>query len=385
MTPPQNVQLPVTSQDPRRGVLIALLAAALPLCGVLHANASESGAAAARVLNNAPPRPRLAPPAAPEPRAIRLPNASNLLFAKKELRVPPHVRLMVFAPHPDDETLGAGGLIQRVLASGGTVQIVFVTNGDGYVDGVRVESRRTDARASDFIQYGQRRHDEALRAVQDIGLRASDAVFLGFPDDGIDDLWAAHWSENRPYVSPYTRFARPPYKDSLSPQVDYAGSELEEEITRTLRAFRPTWVVLPDPRDRHPDHCTTGVFVLDALRALRQEPGDWFDRTQAFTYLVHYPDYPASAAWIKEIVGAGVGGSLTAGRVLTAAPWLSLPLTPAELAGKQRAIAAYQTQVQVMKPFLAQFVRGFELFAQLDATQVATVPRKYAARFRRPK
>jgi len=160
---------------------------------------------------------------------------------------------------------------------------------------------------------------------------------------------------------------------------------LKDEITRTLRAFNPNWIVLPDPRDRHPDHCTTGVFVLDALRDLQQEPGDRFDHVQALTYLVHYPDYPASAGWIKEIEGAGVGGSPTAGRVLTATPWLSLPLTPGELAGKQRAIAAYQTQVQVMKPFLNQFLRGVELFAELDARQVAAVPREYAARFRRPK
>lgn len=292
---------------------------------------------------------------------------------------------MVFAPHPDDETLGAGGLIQRVLASGGKVQVVFVTNGDGYVDGVRVEAHRATTHASDFIEYGERRHDEALRALQDVGLSASDAVFLGFPDDGIDDLWAAHWSDNKPYVSPYTRFAHPPYKESLSRHVEYAGSDLKEEIARTLRTFRPNWVVLPDPRDRHPDHCTTGVFVLDALRELRAEPGEWFDRTQALTYLVHYPDYPSSGAWIREIQGAGVGGSLTAGRLLTAAPWLTLPLTAAELATKQQAIAAYHTQVQVMKPFLTQFMRGFELFAHLDATQVATVPREYAARFRRPK
>ena len=361
-------------------------AAMLLACVARCASASEPGAAAARVLNSAPRRPQLDAPAAPPQPEIRLPNAHNLFFAKKDLQVPPHLRLMVFAPHPDDETLGAGGLIQRVLATGGKVRVVFVTNGDGYVDGVRVEAHRAQTHASDFIEYGERRHHEALRAVRDIGLGGSDAVFLGFPDDGIDDLWAAHWSDDKPYVSPYTRFAHPPYKDSLSRQVEYAGSDLEEEITRTLRAFRPNWVVLPDPRDRHPDHCTTGVFVLDALRELREESGEQFNRTQALTYLVHYPDYPSSGAWIREIEGAGVGGSLTAGRVLTAAPWLTLPLTAAELATKQQAIAAYHTQVQVMKPFLAQFLRrGFELFAYLDATQVATVPREYAARFRRPK
>jgi LmbE family N-acetylglucosaminyl deacetylase len=379
------MQLPQLRRPPRRTAAVALLVATLLLCVARLTAASERGSAAS-LLRSAPPRPQLAAPAAPSPREIRLPSARNLLLAKakKELHVPPHIRLMVFAPHPDDETLGAGGLIQRVLASGGKVQVVFVTNGDGYVDGVRVESHHAKTQARDFIEYGERRHDEAVRAAADIGLNPSDTVFLGFPDDGIDDLWAAHWSERKPYVSPYTRFDRPPYKESLSRRVEYAGSDLEDEITRTLRAFRPNWVVLPDPRDRHPDHCTTGVFVLDALRTLRREPDGWFDRTQAFAYLVHYPDYPASAAWIREIEGAGVGGSLTAGRVLTAAPWLTLPLTPAELVVKQRAVAAYETQVQVMKPFLTQFLRGSELFAQLGATQIATVPREYAARFRRP-
>jgi LmbE family N-acetylglucosaminyl deacetylase len=367
------------------GALVVPLAVALLVCGARYANASDPGPAAASVLHGAPRRPQLKAPAAPPPPEIRLPNASNLVFASQELQVPPHVRLLVFAPHPDDETLGAGGLIQRVLGSGGKVRVVFVTNGDGYVDGVRLEAHRAKTHARDFIEYGERRHDEALQALHDVGVGARDAVFLGFPDDGIDDLWSAHWSEDKPYVSPHTRFAHPPYKDSLSRRVEYAGSDLKEEITRTLRTFRPDWVVLPDPRDRHPDHCTTGVFVLDALRALRHEPGERFDRTQAFTYLVHYPDYPSSAAWIREIEGAGVGGSATAGRVLTAAPWLTLTLTPAELAIKQQAIAAYRTQVQVMKPFLTQFLRSFELFARLDATQVATVPRAYAARFRRAK
>ena len=38
------------------------------------------------------------------------------------------MRLLVVAPHPDDEALMAGGLMQKVLASGGEVKIVFLTN-----------------------------------------------------------------------------------------------------------------------------------------------------------------------------------------------------------------------------------------------------------------
>lgn len=39
-------------------------------------------------------------------------------------------RLLVVAPHPDDEVLGCGGLIKRVKDSGGSVFVLFVTVGD---------------------------------------------------------------------------------------------------------------------------------------------------------------------------------------------------------------------------------------------------------------
>ena len=330
-------------------------------------------------------RPHLEPPAAAQPHPIHIPNAatSQLLLSTKELQVPEGLRLMVFAPHPDDETLGAGGLIQRVLSLRGTVQVVFVTNGDGYVDAVRHEARQRRASTADFIEYGKRRHDEALRALRHLGLQSRDAVFLGFPDDGIDDLWAGHWSSRKPYTSPYTRSERPPYIESLSQQVEYDGTDLEYEISRLLRSFAPDWVLMPDPRDRHPDHCTTGVFVLDALRKLRHEGTPAFRQTQVLTYLVHYPDYPSSPAWMKEIAGAGVGGSATAGRVLAAAHWVNLPLNPPELASKRDAVGEYQSQVQVMNPFLKQFLGGAETFGRLDATQVVGVPTAYADRFRR--
>lgn len=368
-----------------RGAIVGLLSMAAAIIGWHSASASEPAPVPRSSLNDAVSRPHLDAPVTPAPQQIGLPNAaaSQLLLLNKELSVPMRLRLMIFAPHPDDETLAAAGLIQRVLARDGKVRIVFVTNGDGYVDGVRREIRRSHASTADFIEYGKRRHDEAIRALRGLGLSRSDALFMGFPDDGIDDLWADNWSARKPYTSPYTRFDRPPYTDSLSQRVEYAGTDLEGEIIRTVRDFMPDWVLMPDPRDRHPDHCTTGVFVLDALRKLRQATEAPFGHTQVFTYLVHYPDYPATPTWVKEIAGAGVGGSPTAGRVLSATRWLNLPLTEAEQAGKRLAMASYESQVQIMNPFLKQFLRSFELFGQLDAAQVMTVPYEYAARFRR--
>ncbi|MEI6121822.1 MAG: PIG-L family deacetylase, partial [Opitutae bacterium] len=39
-------------------------------------------------------------------------------------------RILILAPHPDDECLGTGGLIQQALAKGAKIKVIFITNGD---------------------------------------------------------------------------------------------------------------------------------------------------------------------------------------------------------------------------------------------------------------
>ena len=41
-----------------------------------------------------------------------------------------HRRVCIFAPHPDDEILGCGGLLQALVAQGNQVLIVSVTHGE---------------------------------------------------------------------------------------------------------------------------------------------------------------------------------------------------------------------------------------------------------------
>jgi len=363
-----------------RVAVVAVAALACVLCG--QTLAADPRTVPQPRQEDTAARPHLGEAAPVEPPRIAPPQAGSPIFSSRELVVPTGLRLLVFAPHPDDETLAAGGLIQRVTARQGAVRVVFVTNGDGYVDGVRSEVRRTATSRSDFLEYGKRRHLEAVRALDHLGLHASDTLFLGFPDDGIDDLWAGHWSRNRPYRSPHTQVDRPPYVESRNPKAEYAGADLQTEIDRVVRDFAPQWILMPDPRDRHPDHCTTGVFVLEALRRLRHEQPLAFTQVRVLTYLVHSPDYPASPAWMKGLVGAGVGGSGTAGPLLSTTPWFSLALAPPELEAKQNAVSEYHSQVQVMKTFLAQFMRPFELFSELGEPQIVVVPEEYAARFR---
>jgi len=298
------------------------------------------------------------------------------------LDVPRDLRVLVVAPHPDDETLAAGGLIQRVQSRHGTVHVVFVTNGDGYVDGVRRHVNRDATSSIDFIRYGHRRRAEAREALARLGVDEGHITFLGFPDDGIDDLWGHHWSDQHPYTSPHTRLDHPYDPSARARGIEYAGTDLERELQRILEVLDPHWVIIPDPRDRHPDHCTTGVFVLDALRRRReQNPGAGSPRT--FTYLVHAPDYPASPTWVHAMEAVGVGGSTTAREVFAASSWFNLVLGDAESHRKQGALDRYESQAQVMSPFLKQFLRGYELFSEINAQQTDAIARAYAARFGR--
>src|SRR2546425_648865 len=39
-------------------------------------------------------------------------------------------RLLLLAPHPDDEALAMGGLLQRAAAVGATIHVAFITDGE---------------------------------------------------------------------------------------------------------------------------------------------------------------------------------------------------------------------------------------------------------------
>jgi len=296
------------------------------------------------------------------------------------LSVPAGTRLMVFVPHPDDETLGAAGLIQRVIEGEGKVRVVFVTNGDGYTYAVRLRVKNATVTGKDFIEYGKKRQEEAVQALCELGVQPEEAVFLGFPDDGIDDLWESYWSNVQPFISPHTLFDRP-HRKGLKRWVKYSGVSLRDEIERVIKEFSPDWVVLPDPRDCHPDHAAAGVFVLDALETLYYN--DDTIPAKVLTYLVHYKDYPQARQWSGEISGTGVGGfSKISGKTLADTNWLSLPLSPEEVEGKRRALVAHGSQLQMLQWFFRNFLLPSEMYGSLTLTQVITVPLEYAAYYK---
>jgi LmbE family N-acetylglucosaminyl deacetylase len=357
------------------------LVAAVPLAGLLlalafYASSSTRGYAQDFSIHTAHPAPRAATA------SVLAPAAEMQGIDGKKMSVPEGLRLIVFAPHPDDEALAAAGLIQRVWKKGGEVRVVFMTNGDGYVDALRRETGERNIAPSRFVEYGHKRHLEAVDALKAVGLEPHHGIFLGFPDGGIDDLWSHHWPSTAPYTSPHTRADRPPYPYAARHGVHYSGSHLELEIGRILRDFRPDWLVVPDLRDFHPDHYATGIFVLEAIRKMQEDAKPL--QPTVLTYLVHYRNYPGSDAWLQEINKAGIGnGSISRG-ILPPMNWLALPLTQEEIAVKERVLMEHESQVPVLGKFFKLFLCRTEWFGQLDNVRIPLLNREYITLSKRP-
>jgi LmbE family N-acetylglucosaminyl deacetylase len=172
-------------------------------------------------------------------------------------------RLLVVAPHPDDETIANGILIQRVLAAGGAVRVLLLTDGDNNPWPQRWLERRWCLGAQARARWGRRRRAELGEALARLGLPATALWALGWPDMGVRD-----------------RLLR-------------ATETALAELTAAVRDFSPDVVALPALTDRHPDHGSAHVLLRLALARLAGDP-------ILLAYAIHGDDAPAAAeasAW----------------------------------------------------------------------------------------
>jgi LmbE family N-acetylglucosaminyl deacetylase len=298
--------------------------------------------------------------------ALLLVDANAGATEQSPLAVNTGERLIVVAPHPDDETLGAGGLIQRVVERGGTIRVVLVTAGDGYVEAVVHETGKPRPRPAEYIAYGERRLREARLALRELGGAAIRAEhLLGFPDGGIEPLLTAHSRRAHPERSSTTGASEPPYPEAEHPDVRYDGDDLRSALLRCFSDVQPTMIAFPDPIDRHPDHRATGRFTLLAMKDLMR--GHETSRPampRLLAYLVHWPDWPPG--WDATTPSTPAGDAPLTLPLSVSARGLDrvvLTLTDKEVAAKRRALDQYTSQQQVMPALLAAFVRRTEPFS----------------------
>ncbi|HVN98594.1 MAG TPA: PIG-L family deacetylase [Steroidobacteraceae bacterium] len=260
----------------------------------------------------------------------------------------PADRVLVVAPHPDDETLCCGGYLQQAVSVGATVGVVWMTAGDSFEIDAIVTERTLRPKGPGLEKLGMRRIAEAHAAADRLGVPRTQQVLLGFPDRDLRSL--LHNASRDPLRSRYTGVDAVPYAEALHPGSAYTGEELRRNLREALVRFAPTIVLVAAPQDKHPDHSASGQLAVELLRA-------GAPRARIYYWIVHGGhEWPRPRGLHRERPSRPP-------RIASGLAWERRPLSSAEANGKLAALGEHHTQMVVMKRFLESFVRNDEIFA----------------------
>ncbi|MBE0481515.1 MAG: PIG-L family deacetylase [Dehalococcoidia bacterium] len=133
-------------------------------------------------------------------------------------------KVLVFAPHPDDETLACGGAIAVKTACGENVRMVFLTDGrNSHLHALGIPADPSPGELAAI------RKEEAVRAAHILGVGPESLSFLGIEDGTLE-------------------------RDTQTPAA---------RIAELILDFGPDEVYYPDRLDRHRDH-RAAFFTVEA-------------------------------------------------------------------------------------------------------------------------
>ncbi|MBD1843502.1 PIG-L family deacetylase [Cyanobacteria bacterium FACHB-63] len=204
---------------------------------------------------------------------------------------------LIIAPHQDDETLGCGGLITLKRQLGVRVAVVFLTDGGG-----------TCVSLSDYEHEVNLRRQEAIAALNLLGVPGSDIHFLNYPDGKLQNLSASD------------------------------RQDLLTQLQQLLEQYEAEEVYAPHAKDGHCDH--EAAFQLAYTATVSS-------RIQLF-------QYPIWLFWRRSFL------LQLKWRDLAGAYRLNIGSVSSK---KQRAIRIYQSQLSILPfGFLNPFWSSTELF-----------------------
>jgi LmbE family N-acetylglucosaminyl deacetylase len=273
-------------------------------------------------------------------------------------------RIVVVAPHPDDEVLGAGGLIQQACAVGAEVHVIYLTSGDHNQIAFKLYKLRLHLSPKQYIGFGELRNREAAAAMALFGLTRDQLTFLGYPDYGTLQIWRDHWGDTPAFRSDATHTNTVPYPDAFGYGQEYRPENVVADFVELFRQIRPTKVFVTHPADTNPDHRAAANFTRLALLELPAEQPS----PQLYYYVVHFGRWPFPYHYHPEL-------ELEPPRqLLDDGDWFRLPLTPDQAQTKYEAILQNHTQLTTRHYFLVAFARADEIFATINIRPVPEVP-----------
>ncbi|HER24989.1 MAG TPA: PIG-L family deacetylase [Candidatus Atribacteria bacterium] len=210
-------------------------------------------------------------------------------------------KVLIFSPHPDDETLACGGYIIESIKRGAEVKIVLVTDGN-----------RRSLKDLRYLEF------EAATNI--LGVLVNNLIFLNYPDGNL---------------------------------IQEDQVELEKNFRSRIDSFNPDIVLYPHPNDTHKDHAITSKIVE---KILEQSP----NKKIAYKYLVHHPLYPYPKKYTPDLYTMPPISLITFD-----GGWERLMLSEETKNLKQKVLKSYQSQLKnpLLKNLLESFIRENELFA----------------------
>ncbi len=263
-------------------------------------------------------------------------------------------KIIIFAPHPDDEILGCAGIIQECIEKKGRVYIVFFTNGDRNEFAFKLFKKRLILHSSDYLNLGELRSQESLKANKAINVPPENLIFLGFPDHGTLNIWIKYWNTNKPFKSFRTKTAYVPYPRNFSYPKPYVGESIIHDFIKILKEIKPTKVFLTSPMDLNCDHRAIFNFFNVAFLETRKAI-----TPNVYLYLIHYKRWPKPKNFMPYF-------TLEPPSKLNNKTWLSYYLNPQQINQKIKALNYFKTELIGNKNFIFSFIRKNEIFEKMD-------------------
>ena len=267
-------------------------------------------------------------------------------------------RVLILAPHPDDEAIACAGIIQEAILKGAKVRIVYLTNGEHNEFVFIVYKKRIVFRKNEFIALGKVRREESIKAMRLLGLNADDLIFLGYPDFGTFSIFTRFWNTGKPFRSLLTRISSVPYGDSPSFKAPYFGENILKDLKKIILDYRPNKIFVSHPADVNVDHKSLYLFLQIALAQLKEE----ISYPKIYPYLVHHSGWPLPRHYYPELELSPPKSFLDSD-----IKWLKFDLTAEQLDNKKKAILCYKSQTQSSAFYLLAFARKNELFGDYPA------------------
>nr|WP_319372594.1 PIG-L family deacetylase [uncultured Methanobacterium sp.] len=261
-------------------------------------------------------------------------------------------RILIISPHPDDESLGTGGLIKKALEKNASVEVVMVTTGDAMTPEDFQKYLKSTSNTNYKGTIGDMRHTEAINAVTSLGLTQNNIIFLGYPDGSLKNLLETNWDTSYKRTSGSNLYDHSPYNFTYEKNAPYTGANVVKNLEQIMKTYKPTIVYYPDDGDDHPDHFATSAFTRYAALQMNYTG-------KSYTYLVH-----KGIAWPSPL-NYQPSRALQFPNELSIldADWYYTSLNATEEASKEKAVKSHASQVTALRDLLMSFVRTDEIFA----------------------